>query len=124
MLVGTNTRRVEIPHEPGEWLELRQLTWRQLKAAKAARQMEVLQSVRTLGGDLLRDLQQMSQGAAAGDPTAEYDQATVLSAGIAAWSYAEAVSPEAIDQLDPATADWALRELVVLTPQGEEAKNG
>lgn len=124
MLVGTNTRRVEIPHEPGEWLELRQLTWRQLKAAKAARQMEVLQSVRTLGGDLLRELQQMSQGAAAGDPLAEYDQATVLIAGIAAWSYAEAVSPEAIDQLDPATADWALRELVGLTPQGEEAKNG
>lgn len=124
MLVGTNTRRVEIPHEPGEWLELRALTWRQLKAAKAARQTEVLQSVRTLGGDLLRDLQQMSQGAASGDPLAEYDQATVLVAGIAAWSYAEAVSPAAIDQLDPATADWALRELVGLTARGEETKNG
>lgn len=124
MLVGTNTRWVEIPHEPGEWMELRALTWRQLKAAKAARQTEVLQSVRTLGGDLLRDLQQMSQGTAGGDPLAEYDQATVLIAGIAAWSYAEAVSPAAIDQLDPATADWALRELVGLTPQGEEAKKG
>ena len=42
----------------------------------------------------------------------QFDRAVMLRSGIAAWSYGDPVSPEAVDRLDPRTADWAFAEIV------------
>ncbi len=103
-------------------MTFRQLGWRQLAEAEEARSGAVLRNLKNMGGELLRDLQSMQrsevdQQAAAqaqSDPLARFDQATVLYAGIAEWSYPEKLNRENIDALDGATAKWAALEIVNL----------
>lgn len=71
-----DTVRFEIPHEPGEWIELRRLPWGRLKTY-----------------------------ASSGLSEAEVGSAMLVDA-IAGWSYDAEVTPEHVDCLDPATATW------------------
>jgi hypothetical protein len=103
-------------------MTFRQLGWRQLAEAEEARSATALRSMRSMGGELMRELQninrdQVAEQAAtetAADPMAKYDQATILYAGIAAWSYPSKPTPQEIDSLDAATARWAALEIVNL----------
>ncbi len=121
MLTRNVTTVREIPGEPGCTMTFRQLGWRQLSEAEETRSASVLRNLRTMGGELLRDLQgigdrgKVEEEAAqtnAADPLTKYDQATVLRSGIAGWSYPEKVTPEAIDSLDAATARWAALQIL------------
>lgn len=83
-----------------------------------------------MGGELLRDLQNMNRDQVdadaatqtADDPLARLDQATVLLAGIVAWSYPDKVSPDNINALDAATARWAALEIINLGSPPLEAE--
>ena len=129
-LVSGLIRRVEIPHEPGEWMELRRPSWRELEEASKVKTDEVFQRLRSMGGDLLRELSGVNReqvmAEAQRDPLQLYDMATVLRAGIAAWSYEAEVTPEALDSLDVLTAEWAAREILApaLPPSEEARKKG
>lgn len=120
----------EIPGEPGEWMDLRALGWGDLDAARRAAQTASMESVRALGADLFKSMQEMAQEmtlgrtTAAADPLAGYDVRTVLNLGIAAWSYDETVTPESIGRLDPATAEWAARIIVGANETEADRKNG
>lgn len=112
-LASKQTTRVDIPHEENQWMDLRRLSWRQLEAASDAVTDANLERIKRLGGDLLRAM----QGAASGQqqaPESAYDRAAVLGAGIVRWSYDVPVSPQAIDDLDEATAAWAVHEILAL----------
>lgn len=124
-IVSNVTRRAEIPHEPGEWVEIRRLSWRQLEKASDLQTNASLARMRALGGDLLGALRSSSSQQQA-DPAASYDRAFVLNAGIVRWSYDVPVSPESIDLLDEETAAWVFREILALhKPRTEEEqKNG
>ena len=113
-LVTHITKRVEIPHEAGEWLELRKLSWVQLERAKDEATSEQMRVLREMGGDLVASLQ-AARGAetpAAGGTS--YSKAALLGMGIGAWSYDAPVTPENIGLLDEPTAAFAFAELVAL----------
>lgn len=116
----TTTR--DIPNELGQSMTFRQLGWRQLAEAEEARSATVLRNLRNMGGELLRDLQTINRAEVdadaakvqADDPLTKFDQATVLYAGLAAWTYPDKLTHENIDGLDPATARWAALEIIAM----------
>ena len=104
------TEQVAIPHEPGEWMKFRALSWRDLQAAREAQMARALREVAGLSPQAFEFLENQTeqQGASVG----QFDQTVMLRSGIAAWSYGEPVSPEAVDRLDERTAEWAYGEIV------------
>ncbi len=105
-------RRVEIPHEPGSWMEIRALSFVALAEARHAR----LAQLAELGGILsaLRDVATPTSAAEA-DPLASYDRLSLLSAGIVAWSYGPTI---AAADLDDPTSEWAAREILAYSVPG------
>lgn len=120
MLTRNVTTVKNIPGEPGATMTFRQLGWRQLAEAEEARSATGLRSIKNMGSEVFRELQNVSrtevqeQAATeqAADPLAKYDQATILFAGIADWSYSDKLTRENIDSLDAATARWAALEII------------
>lgn len=120
------TQRVEIPHEPGEWMEFKKLSRRQLEDAERTRRLESYEELRVMGGELYEALvrgnreQVMQQAgvdeaevaAAQRDPLTRYDTFTLLRHGIKAWSYDATLSDAARAELDDETAEWAAREIL------------
>lgn len=138
LTIGITDRR-DIPHEPGEWMEFRKLSWKQLQDAREARQEAVFGKVKQMGSEVMGALPKTCRrcgeekhdgpcppaeqraDASAADPTNEYDRDTLLHAGIVQWSYEEGVTDATIDELDEPTAAWAHAEIVAYNtvPKGE-----
>ena len=105
------TDQVGVPHEPGEWMKFRPLSWLDMQAARDARLTRALQRASGLlpeALEVLRDETVQEEGAS----VEQLDQAVILRSGIAEWSYGEPVSPETIGRLDERTAEWAYEEIV------------
>jgi hypothetical protein len=123
-LVNDKTRKVDIPHEPGEWMELKKLSWRQLALAADIQTDETIGRLKKMGGDLFKSLsnEKAKQDA---DPKLQYDRGFVLEAGISRWSYDAEVTKESIETLDEKTAKWAFEEILSLNEplSADERKN-
>ena len=110
MLVTGQVRTESIPHEPGQTMTFRRLSWREWEQAADAARDRALAMCRDLTPEMLSLMRERSaQGEA---PAEQFDAATVLHAGIAGWSYDAPVTPENIDALDAQTAEWALAQLL------------
>lgn len=129
-LVTGLTKRLEVPHEEGAWIIIRQLGWHKKDEAKRKRAREGLETIKAMGSEVLREIQDAENSpdvqAALARPAATYDQATILRFGIVQWSYDEAVTPNLIDDLDEETAAWAFQEIIAYSspPPEDERKNG
>jgi len=124
MLVKNITKQVDIPHEPGEWVLFRKLSWRQLDEASNLASDASFERMKKLGGDLLQALRDSAKQEDA-DTAVRYDRSYVLHNGIMKWSYDDEVSDANIDALDEETAEWAYYEILKLNQQtGAEIKNG
>lgn len=120
------TKKVESPHEPGEYAVIRQLSWRQREEASDVQTDKALRRMKNVGPELLREFQRAGERPDPNaDPANTYDRATVLQSGLVSWSYSEEPKPEEIDGLDEATADWLFREIIAFSgpPAEEERKN-
>ncbi len=121
-LVANITKKVDIPHEEGEWLEVRRLSWRQKQKAEDTAKDLMMERMKKLGGDVLavlRNLDEKQEQA----PQAQYDQGAILRAGIAAWSYDAKVNPDTVESLDEETATWAFNEILSFNkPRTEEER--
>lgn len=118
-------RREDIPHEPGQWMELRALTWPELEKAKKVKQSGVFADLGEIGPDTLKQLQGLTSEVvsdALADPMASLDVLTVLTAGILRWSYGAEVTIANIERLDSETARWAASQ-IVQAPSDEQRKN-
>jgi len=93
LLTGA-TKRIDIPHEPGEWVEIRMLSWRQVESIRQA---------------------------AADD---EEMVGLTFETGIVAWSYDEPVSVETIGRIDSVTAAWIATILTTGQGTEADRKNG
>jgi hypothetical protein len=123
MLVNKITKKVDIPHEEGEWIELKKLSWKQLEQASDASTNALMERMKKMGGDILsalRDAAPQEQN----PEEAKYDISTVLKFGIVRWSYDAAVKDN-IDLLDDETAQWAFKEILNMNKPrtDEEEKN-
>ena len=144
MLVDRHVKRLDVPHEPGEWLELRRLSFGELRDLRRESEGAYLAALAVLPDNVLdaqlrleseraekrRKAAEEAKAAGAddvpaadgpkGDPLAGKDIATVLGFGVVGWSYTGAdgepvpVTGEAIAMLDEATAVWAAREILLL----------
>src|SRR4030095_3750994 len=110
MITKGVTERREIPHEPGEWFEIKLLSWQELEHARDTRSRKSLANIRDMGQEVYGAIQQAATNAAAApvDRTIEdnYDRMALLIAGVVGWSYPEPVSVETLGQLDETTAHW------------------
>ena len=128
MLTKHATIRLELPHEPGEWVEVYPLSGRRLREARKAREEAAMQvamkQVSVLGADLMAAVQatRTNQATTETAPAAveDYDADTILRSSIAAWSYDEPVTDENVDDLDSVTQNYIVQEL--LKPTIERSK--
>ncbi len=122
-IVNNTARRVEIPHESGEWFEIKRLSWRQLELAQEEASNKLLERMKQMGGDLVTALRQVGEEEKNKDrdPVEKYDRWIVLRGAIVKWSYDEKLNDENIEALDEETAQWAFREILSLNePRTEE----
>lgn len=126
MAITTNQKkRVPIPHEEGEWIEIRRLGWKALADNADAATDATLRRMKEMGADLLAGLRggvaQQGQDVpkaiaeAFDDPLKDYDQGLLLREGIVSWSYDAEVTPDNVDALDERTARWCAEEIVAYT---------
>jgi hypothetical protein len=111
-LVRGQTRRLDIPDEPGEWVEIKKLPWGLLEGARQKRTDAVIEHARRMGAEMFEMLRgaQTAQSAPT-DPTNEYDRGFLLERAVAAWSY-DAELPGGVEDLDEETAEWLAGEIV------------
>lgn len=113
-LVRGQTLRLDIPHEPGEWVEIKKLPWGLLDGAREARTRAVILRAKDMGPELMASLRDAGKREdvqeALADEVNEYDRGFLFEHAIAAWSYDAPVSDVA--DLDEVTADWLAREIV------------
>ena len=125
-LVTNLSKKVDIPHEKDEWMELKKLSWRQLEIAEEIQTDEVLTRMKKMGADMVKALRDaVGKNKEEQDPFKRYDKSTVLLVGISKWSYETELNKESIETLDDETADWAFREILSLNKSRteEETKN-
>jgi len=126
MLTGSRTRNVPIPHEENEWVELKELSGRQLRKARKAKFKEIILDVREMGGEVMKaitDVKVEDLKAAARDPLSEYDIDDLLEAGIVAWSYEAEVNTDTIGELDQKTEKFIAMQLVGAEEEEETKKD-
>lgn len=125
-IASDETRWENIPHEPDNSIEFRELGYADLLAARRASGSEGRQQLREMGAELYEVIQRRPTNGArtATDPIATHDTMTLLDRGIVAWSYRLHL-PErshdsrqqderlrALGKLDDRTATWAARYLM------------
>ena len=110
MLTSRERRRLEIPHEPGEWIEIRLVSWEKLQQARQARLDGALDMARRVGMSL-EGIQQTGERAEAKDSD-KYDRGTLLRSAVVAWSYDARVTPDNVADLDEQTAGWLVEQIV------------
>lgn len=122
-IVSKATKRIEVPHEPGQWMEIRKLSWRQLEAASDVATEAAMKRMKEAGPEMMAALRKLVEGQVSGQQASNYDRHAVLKSGIAGWSYDEPVSDENIDLLDEETAKWAVDAILDLKkPLSEEER--
>jgi hypothetical protein len=118
---------------------IRKLGWKGMKAARDAKQSEAILVQKELGADFQVQMRKAVQEAggmdelrkiADRDPFITIDQDTLLKRGIVSWTFERGgqgvpVTPEAIDDLDDASAELVARRIFELsrTKTEEERKN-
>jgi hypothetical protein len=124
MLVTGQTWTKEIPHEPGQSITFRKLSWLGLEHAATVRRQALVAELKDFG-DLVSKLPQPDATKAQAQPEL-YDRRVLLHKGIVAWTYPEEVNEQNVDLLDEETANWAVEQIrqahAARTP--EARKNG
>ena len=123
-LRSTITKRIEVPGELDQYIEIRMLSWLTLNEARRERLKEVAGMREIIA--MYREVAQngsaieTAKAEAAKDPFQQYDPLTLLKHGLVAWSYGAKVD---VTEFDEKTAEWAAREILAYTlPSEQESK--
>lgn len=129
LTTGMPLVRLEVPHEEGEWIDVRQLGWAELDECRNEVTRRFFENLKTIGSDVVREFTALQQS----DPAAieaaraqadsgvdQFDKALLLAKSVTAWSYQPGFSVDLLPQLDERTTDWLYRAIVALyTDSGE-----
>ena len=134
------TEQVPIPHEDGQWMQFRRLSWLEMTEAAETAERRSVKKMTQFGSEAVGAIIASHEKTAAatadtdgdGDapktakaPTVgSYDRESLLENGIVAWSYEEKVSPKAIKQLDAETARWAAEQIFDLSRERTKEERG
>ena len=149
MLTKGIIQRIDLPWEPGEWIDISPLGFRAIRRAREVRtleQIKLFSAVQSVSSDATTQAMQSAAEQIKQDLTPEaeaekaaaleadkkrkaadlneYDVPTLLHEGIVAWSYDEKITPAAIDTLDEVTAEYVAQHLIPQPEDAEERKNG
>ncbi len=131
MLVSKIVERVDIPHEEGQWVDLRQLSFTAIEEAGKVKQRKGVADVRDMGGDVFEAImrsskRQVDDDDQERDPVDSYDWETLINKALVGWSYDGKPTLERIRDLDMKTARWMAIEICKRNPVEDEetAKNG
>jgi hypothetical protein len=125
------TRTVPLPFDEPHTVTIQKLSGKALQAARQAQVTASMAFVKAMGGAAFgRELADVGAEAVAAevdrrqaDPARQYDRPTVLAKGVKAWTYSEAVTPAALDDLDDQAADFLFHAILELTlPNGDAEK--
>ena len=145
-------KKLDLPHEAGEWIEIRKVSSGYVDAARDIASRKAQRGIKDMGGianltsnDLKRcpkcdaqlieghqcnPLDVFAKEEREANPSVVgatlLDRKTMLNAGIIGWSAEVKVGEESIADLDETTAYWAFQEIVnyVNETQTVEAKKG
>lgn len=117
------TRRLDLPHEAGQYVEVRYLSHTALGRAREAATSSSFKALKEMGAEIAGlATQNASQAeiaearaanaAANTNPLAGFDRNTLLFEGIVGWSYDAPVTRDNIDDLDEETAQYVAEQLV------------
>ena len=130
------TKKLDHPHEPGEWVTIRKVSSGYLDQAREAFARRSSRQIKEMGGlaslpsftrcpkcggqqeeghecnplDVFAK-EERAKGPSAVDATT-LDRKVMLNAAIASWSSKQEVNEESVADLDEFTADWLFREIV------------
>lgn len=149
MLVDRHTKRLSVPGEPGEWMDLRRLSFGELRQLRQQSGERFLEDLSGLPEDVLEmqltvqaKMDEARRAAAAeaeekGEPSADdqpdpdvldgMDVLFILQCGVVAWSYAEDSGDpvpvkEGVALLDEETAGWAAREIMLMGRREDDVR--
>ena len=112
MLVDkSKTERLDIPHEPGEWIDIRAVTGAELDESGDQVTTKVVHQFADQLSSILSARRDPDQKKSS-DRKAGYDPAILLNYAITAWSYPVPVTKDSIALLDGKTRDWIWEEVV------------
>ena len=140
LVTKDRTEQIQIPHEEGEWMQFRRLSWLEMVEAAETAERRSVKKMTQFGSEAVGAIIASHEKTAAatadtdgdGDTTptkaptvGSYDRESLLENGIVAWSYEEKVPLKAIKQLDAETARWAAEQIFDLSRERtkEERKN-
>lgn len=129
------TRQLEVPDEPGEWFEVRLLSWKELEECRREQSRKFMARAREMGVDLLKTVADLESDADARQKAAiaeareqnrrdaeleEFDREMLVTKSVVGWSYQRHFQPSALAKLDERTFDWLFESIVALYLPGEE----
>mgnify|MGYP001617288402 CR=1 FL=1 len=121
MLTHRITRRIDLPAEPGQWVEARMPSLAILDRAREARSRKAFA---LMEGVDLAQLRNIRSEPTSREPEDDYDWQTMLGACLTGWSYSEPLTPENIAELDQATVALLLSALLPATEEEDARKKG
>ena len=135
LVTKDTTEQVPIPHEDGQWMQFRRLSWLEMTEAAETAERRSVKKMTQFGSEAVGAIIASHEKTAAatadtdgdGDATptkaptvGSYDRESLLESGIVAWSYEEKVSQKTIKQLDAKTARWAAEQIFELSREETE----
>tara|TARA_R110000824_G_scaffold21078_6_gene78869 strand:- start:9878 stop:10303 length:426 start_codon:yes stop_codon:yes gene_type:complete len=140
MLVSKIVEKLDVPHEEGQWVEIKNLSWKAMEEAVNNKQERDIGQVKRMGGDVFEAIMRSSNESNKDDDKPEkegpekkvrgatfesYDMETLLRKAIISWSYEGKPTVERIQDLDARTAKWLAREVYERNKPDteEESKN-
>lgn len=125
-MLARTTYEFPIPGEPGQAVTLRPLSWKRLERCKNAKLKTQLESMAGLDMAAFASLRTPETATPAKPETPDvlqtYEQGEVLRLGVVGWTYEEPFSADALDDLDPLTAEAIARELLKHVGKSEAEK--
>ena len=137
LVTKDTTEQIPIPHEEGEWMQFRRLSWLEMTEAAETAERRSVKKMTQFGSEAVGAIIASHEKTAAettktdsdATPTkaptvASYDRESLLENGITAWSYDEKPSPKAIKQIDAETARWAAEQIFELSRERTKEERG
>ncbi len=111
MLTGSDRKRLDLPHEPGEYVELQTPPHGAFDTAAEIKSRKAIEQAAALPAAILQGSMETAR-ASERDPLEMYDKATLIEAAVTGWSYDEPVTPEAVARLDLKTAEIIFKDII------------